>query len=275
MTVAASPLIFTDLDGTLLDHHDYSVAAAQPVLHKLAEAGIPVIPNTSKTRAEVMQIREQLALTSPFIVENGAAVYLPVEHWPHAPAGCTEHHGLYCKAFSRPRSFWLGQLSQLDSSFDGLFRHFATMTVAQVCDATGLSVQQAQLAQQREFGEPIEWLGNDSQKRDFIQALHALGTQPVEGGRFIHLKGQTNKGDAMQWLLGEYQRNWPAQQWYSIALGDGQNDAQMLEQADYAVRIASPVNPLPEISTQKPVLTSSAYGPAGWAECVEKLIFTA
>jgi predicted mannosyl-3-phosphoglycerate phosphatase (HAD superfamily) len=46
-------LVFTDLDGTLLDHHSYSCEEAMPAVRALAEAGFPLIFNSSKTAAEI------------------------------------------------------------------------------------------------------------------------------------------------------------------------------------------------------------------------------
>lgn len=70
-------VIYTDLDGTLLDHHTYSAEAASATLSKLRGLGIPVIPCTSKTVAETRPIAAQLGLDGPMIVENGAAVWIP------------------------------------------------------------------------------------------------------------------------------------------------------------------------------------------------------
>ena len=53
-------LVFTDMDGTLLDHHTYSFEAAKPTLMTLAHKGIPVIPTTSKTFAELQPLREKI-----------------------------------------------------------------------------------------------------------------------------------------------------------------------------------------------------------------------
>ena len=269
-----SPLIFTDLDGTLLDHEDYSFSAAHGMLHKLAQHKITVIPNTSKTRAEVLNIRQAMELTGAFIVENGAAVYLPIACLPQQPADTTEDNGYWCKTFAPPRSLWIDLLGSMQAQYGDLFRHFATMTVEQVAKSTGLAAQDAQLAMQREFGEPIEWLGSIEQKNHFIAALKAQGANPVEGGRFMHLKGDTDKGLAMQWLVTQYQEQLDQQEWVSVALGDGQNDVSMLELADYSVRILSPVNPLPVINTNQNLITSTLTGPAGWAECLENLLFT-
>jgi mannosyl-3-phosphoglycerate phosphatase len=273
MLIEQKPVIFTDLDGTLLDHHDYSFGAAQKMLAKLASAQISVVPNTSKTRAEVELLRDKMGLSGPFIVENGAAIYLPTSFLPIEPDGM-EHVGDYLRfAFAAPREKWLKLLLSVDAQFKDLFRHFATMTVEQVCAATGLSFTESELAMQREFGEPIEWLGNEQQKNLFLQALTDLGATPVEGGRFIHLKDQSDKAHAMNWLMTQLKQQFVQHNWVSIALGDGQNDVAMLAAADYPVRIASPVNTLPEFKTHKPIITSTLTGPAGWSECLENLLF--
>lgn len=70
-------LVFTDMDGTLLDHHTYSFDAAKPALNALDEKNIPVIPTTSKTFAELQPLRKSIGLDGPFIIENGAAVFIP------------------------------------------------------------------------------------------------------------------------------------------------------------------------------------------------------
>ncbi|MCO4797949.1 MAG: HAD-IIB family hydrolase, partial [Colwelliaceae bacterium] len=67
-------LIFSDLDGTLLDHFTYQSTAANETIQQLKSANIPVILNTSKTFAEVKIILDELQLTTPFIIENGAAI---------------------------------------------------------------------------------------------------------------------------------------------------------------------------------------------------------
>ncbi|MCV6607975.1 MAG: HAD-IIB family hydrolase, partial [Campylobacterales bacterium] len=74
-------LIFTDLDGTLLDHHTYSFQEAKESLDYLKQNNIPIIINTSKTKAEVIDLRKELGVEdSPFIVENGGGVFFP-EHF--------------------------------------------------------------------------------------------------------------------------------------------------------------------------------------------------
>ena len=66
--------IVTDLDGTLMEEN-YDISSAKKTLNLLSELNIPVIPCTSKTASEVRYFRKENALTDPFIVENGAAIY--------------------------------------------------------------------------------------------------------------------------------------------------------------------------------------------------------
>ena len=50
----SSAVIYTDLDGTLLDHHAYAFDEALETIKALKDRGIPIIPCTSKTRAETI-----------------------------------------------------------------------------------------------------------------------------------------------------------------------------------------------------------------------------
>ena len=70
-------LVFTDLDGTLLDHHSYSWAPARPALASLHERGDAVMLVSSKTLAEISTFRRELGLPHPVVAENGAVIDVP------------------------------------------------------------------------------------------------------------------------------------------------------------------------------------------------------
>lgn len=56
-------VIFSDLDGTLLDSQTDSFQAAEPTLLALRKQGTPLVLSTSKTRVKVW--RDRLHIRSP------------------------------------------------------------------------------------------------------------------------------------------------------------------------------------------------------------------
>ncbi|MBR9910573.1 MAG: HAD-IIB family hydrolase [Gammaproteobacteria bacterium] len=262
-------VIITDLDGSLLDHHSYSYAAAVPRLAELAAAEVPVVLCTSKTLAEVAELRDELGNQSPFIVENGAAVYLPRDYFAQLPPGCVRRGDYDVFEFCPPRSHWLELLEQAKQAFPDAFDHFAAMSVARVAELTGLSLAQAERARDRGYGEPLQWLASDEVLQAFSRWFAERGARVLRGGRFVHVAGQSDKGRALRWLVSCYQQAQPQRQWVSLALGDSHNDVDMLEQADCAVVIRSPSHAAPTVSGNDNVYVTRGYGPAGWVEGVD------
>lgn len=265
-------LVFTDFDGTILDHYSYSFAAAKQSIERLTNLGIPIIPNTSKTLAEVSVLQKEMGLNTPFIVENGAAIYLPKDFLPHKPRGAIWKNGYWIKSFAQKRSYWQGIVKKIGANHANQFETFGSMDVDRISEVTALDEISALRASQRQFGEPLLWLGTEQQRNEFIAKAKKLGAFPLLGGRFLHICGNSNKGKALQWLLNEYKRQHPQHFVSSVALGDGKNDIDMLEVADTAVRIASPVHAPPELKRTHKVYTSSKIGPEGWSEVIDQLI---
>lgn len=261
-------LVFTDLDGSLLDHHSYSYRDALPQLHRLEHLGIPVIPATSKTRAEIEQLRAELGNGHPFIVENGAAVYIPVGYFDAQPEGTIEREAYWVREMAAPRAKWLDLLARLGDEFPEEFDYFFSAGTQGIVRMTGLPEAQAAQANQREYSEPVKWLGDDAGKAEFIARLHAGGASVLQGGRFLAVAGDCDKGRALAWLRQVFQREQPGCSSHDLAIGDSANDCAMLEAAQSAVLVRSPVHDFPKLARSDGVQFSTAYGPAGWAEGV-------
>jgi len=265
-------MIFTDLDGTLLDHYSYSSEPALPTIAYLQSVNVPIIPTTSKTYAEVSEIVQSLDLKSPIIVENGAAIYLPTSIAKQFNLDNVDDSQRYYKiSFTQDHAHWLDVLNQVEPEFGELFTSFSQLGVSGIVEYTGLAPEDAKLAADREHGEPVVWHGNDTQKRAFITALQQLGASPVEGGRFIHICGNCSKGAALQWLASHYQQTILQQTPITIALGDGNNDIAMLEVASIAVRVRSPSHKPPGLTRNDNVITTQSFGPEGWAEAINQI----
>lgn len=265
-------LIFSDLDGTLLDHYTYQATAAKQTLQRLQHAEIPVILNTSKTLAELEIIHRNLELNTPFIIENGAAIYIPINTFDRQPTDTVIIGDYWLKSFSLPRQYWLDLLSEHTFEFSRYYQGFSTLSVPALCQVTGLTEAEAKRAKQRQFAEPLNWLGDEPTKQAFVDHLISLGANVVQGGRFMHIGDYCDKGQALIWLAERYREQFQNSAISTIALGDGENDIAMLEAADIAVQVRSPVHEYPILSRQYKTIKTQLNGPEGWAQAIETLL---
>jgi mannosyl-3-phosphoglycerate phosphatase family protein len=261
-------LVFTDLDGSLLDHHSYSYLDALPQLAVLERLGIPVIPASSKTRVEIEYLRAALSNVHPFIVENGAAVFIPVGYFDSQPDATVEREGYWVREFSAPRDKWLGILQALNSEFPGEYDYFFQAGTAGIERMTNLPEARALESNQREYSEPVQWLGDEVRKAEFVSCLRSRGASVLQGGRFLAVSGDCDKGRALAWLRRVYQLSKSGAVCHDLAIGDSGNDCAMLEAAETALLVRSPVHKFPVLQRTDGVIFSEEYGPTGWAEGV-------
>ncbi|MFY8273529.1 HAD-IIB family hydrolase [Pseudoalteromonas sp. SSDWG2] len=266
---AVLPVIFTDLDGTLLDHHTYKCDEALPLLTQLEQAGVPVVINSSKTAAEIIPICQKLNIHDPFIAENGAVLYIPKNWFSSAPEGARHEQNYWVVPFSPQKATFLKVLEVLKAHFGDYFSSFTELGLEGVGKLTGLEGEALALAFNREYSEPLYWQGDAMQLREFSAAVKAMGYDVLKGGRFVHLTQGADKGVALRYFMGlmQQQYNRPL---HSIALGDSHNDAAMLEAADTAIVIANPSNKTPILSRECAIF-SVQTGPRGWQETLQGL----
>ena len=262
-------VVYTDLDGTLLDHHDYSHAAAAPALDLLRRRGIPLVLTSSKTFPELAELAATLGFDSPVIGENGAFVAWPTafdlpEKWDVEAAGYRFRH------FGRGHDEILDILRRLRREGGFRFVGFSDWRDDEVAAETGLDRGAAARAKQRQASEPIRWLGDDAGLAAFRRALAREGLTLVRGGRFFHVMGQTSKGIALRWLHERLEKR-AGRRLRAVALGDGPNDVEMLEAADIAVVVANPDSP-PIAPRNDRVIPTTLPGPAGWNEAILALL---
>lgn len=251
MTPAPRLLVFSDLDGTLLDHENYSWQPAEPALARLRAEGCGVILASSKTAVEIAPLRDAMGFADwPAIVENGGGLLGPGEDGA-AQAG----------QYPELRA----ALARLPAGFTG----FGDMTPQDIADHTGLSLRDARNAQMRQFSEPGLWTGKPDALDLFIATAQDAGLAVQRGGRFLTLSFGGTKADRMDALIARYRPG------HTVALGDAPNDVQMLTRADYGIVVRNPGSPgIPPLSGEDTgrIKRTTLDGPAGWAAAVTALM---
>jgi mannosyl-3-phosphoglycerate phosphatase len=220
-------ILFTDLDGTLLDFDSYRPSqTAQNLVDGMAQDGILTVPVTSKTAAEVVEITGSTRLAPIAVVEGGAVLLLE--------DGSTTIIG------SR-REALIDVLRALrDDGWD--VRGFSDMTTGELADLTGLDHAAARRAMERSASEPF--LIAPPVPPD-VDKLHRraseLGAGITRGGRFWHLIGHgIDKGSGVRIALETIGRDRPTT---TGAVGDAWNDVPMLECVDYPYFLGTRVPP--------------------------------
>ena len=248
-------LVATDLDGTLLDHDDYSFEPARPALDEIRRRQIPLLLCSSKTRVEMELLQRALEIDHPFICENGAAICTP---------GAEECR---VEALAPQRREVLAVLAALRERHGFLFTGFNDSSPAEIGAMTGLSDAAAALAAAREFSEPLRWEDSEAALQQFLRCLPEQGLVAQQGGRFLSVSGASDKGSALNRLRQRYGRNT-----ILIALGDSPNDQPMLEVADVAVIIRSERSASVAPAGPARILRTSGAGPVGWQEAMSSLL---
>ena len=265
-----SLLIFTDLDGTLLDHDSYRWDPAQDALDRISERNIPLIFNSSKTRLEIAQLRREMGNRHPFIVENGSAVYVPAGYFPLSDEQFEA--GYERRLFGPARHEILVTLDRLRSGEGFQFRGFHDLSVQQLVQITGLSGDQASQAMQRDCSEPIQWQDDSGRLEEFRQALASNGLRLLRGGRFHHVMGKTDKAAGIRWLIDRYRNSWPGKSFVSVALGDSPNDLGMLEAVDIPVVIDPARGEALRLEHPGRVIYAGKKGPQGWQLAMDQIL---
>ncbi len=255
-------IVFTDLDGTLLDHDTYSYADANDALALLHAHNIPLILASSKTAAEIRPLRAELGFSQcPAIVENGSGVISGETTDESAREQANDYGAL------------LDVLNATPAALRKQFESFSDWSPEEIAKITGLPLESAKLAGMRQFSEPGLWRGDDAGLSEFITHLSGKGVAARRGGRFLTLSFGTTKGQRVREVAALYTAESIAPK--TIALGDAPNDIEMIEAVDFGVIIANPHGKdMPQLDgeTSGNIERSVLNGPKGWNESVIRIV---
>jgi mannosyl-3-phosphoglycerate phosphatase len=248
-------VIFTDLDGTLLEPDGSACKEVQSALAELRELNVPVCPLTSKTAAELAAVREMLDLGTPAGFENGAGVL-------HTN-GASE---LQKAAVPLPKLVSILERARRETGAP--VRTILELADGELAALTGLEGAALRAARARQATLPLvvdpAW---DEPLRRALAPVSNL--RIVRGNRFLHLQGDHDKSTVLprlRDLVGD-------RAGLTVACGDSPNDAELLARADIAVIVPGVRGPNQELvrSFSHARVAPLPHG-RGWATVVHQIV---
>ncbi|MFQ5743624.1 MAG: HAD-IIB family hydrolase [Acidobacteriota bacterium] len=262
-------LVFTDLDGTLLDTDTYAWQPARPALDALKAAAALLIPCTSKTWAEVKPLRAELGLRSPAVVENGAAIFGDADT-PMLAAAESCASGEWAVSLGPGRSRVLAGLARMRQKVRGSLRGLSEIGDDELTALTGLASSQLWAARERLHSEPF--LADEATLEELEAAATQEGLHVTRGGRFFHLGGRVDKGTAARIVVEGYRRrHWKGM---TAGLGDSLNDRSLLAVVRCPILIprADGEHDPAVLGAARNLCLATHPGPEGWCEAVLALL---
>lgn len=265
-------LVFTDLDGCLLDSQTYSFDAARPALERLQAKHIPVVLVSSKTRAEIEPLRQKLNHQGPFIVENGGAVFVPIGTFDFSPDRARRRSTYHVIEFGTPYALLRDVLKQIEEAVGTQLIGFGDLSIDEVMELTGLPREAALRAKLREYDEPYIVQGPPAIVTEVCRQIITRGLQWTKGGRFFHLTGLNNKGQAALRLLHCYKRQWnldgPPGEIETVGIGDSLNDLPLLLAVDHPVLVQKSDGSYEHDIHVPQLVHAPGIGPIGWNHAI-------
>jgi mannosyl-3-phosphoglycerate phosphatase len=271
MTTTPKLVIFTDLDGTLLDRNTYSFKPAQPALRLIKQKDVPLVLSSSKTMAEIEFYRRELENGHPFISENGGAVFIPKDYFsfrfPYDRK--TDRFFVLELGIFYPRIIEI--LNSIKKETGIPIRGFSDLTEKEISSLCALDLKKAAWAKKREYDEPFIIEGGEKEIEIVRRKIEEKGMTYAWGGRFHHLLGKNDKGKAVEILKKLYENQFISIS--TVGIGDSLNDLPMLSVVDHPIFLKGEDCVSPEaFSPIQNCTVVHGTGPQAWNEAILSMV---
>jgi mannosyl-3-phosphoglycerate phosphatase family protein len=277
--LAPRQLIFTALEGALVDPRTDSFAAAEEALSELERRKIAYVLLTSRTREEIDPIRRKMGHNHPFVTENGGGIFFPDGYFSLRIPGVVRTARYLSIAQGRPYAEVCEALDDIAEECGVGVTGFHHMSLREIADNTGLRPRTAELARAREFDEPFYFTSADDKAiARFVDAAHERGFDTRQGPTFWHFSAKCDTERAVR-TLSQLFREATHIKLRLIGIGSGKEDLPWLRAVDQAILLPdsnqAAQNSLPTWENQgrtKNIVVGDAPGPVGWNTAILGLL---
>lgn len=269
-------LVFTNVDELFFNPDDPSYGEAISLTDRLRELAIPLVAVTSKTNAQIQNLRSDFGLNAPVIVENGSGVFIPQadEQFKNsdiiAESDVVVEKGYQLKQFGCTYVEARAALKVIQSVVRiNNLKGFGDLDVAEIERIAGLSESAIKQIKTRSFSE-IFVTPKNVDHQEIVATAAEFGFKALIGEQLSCLVGESaNVATAVDWLKTCYERSQSESQITTIGLGCHPNDLEMLNSVDLPIVISQDQSN--SESLNQDWSGSEATDLAGWVETITKI----
>lgn len=272
--LAPRHLIFSALDGALVNPRTGSFADAEEALSELERRKIPLVLLTPRTRAEIEPLRRKLGHNHPFITENGGGIFFPDGYFNVRIPGAVRNGRYLCIVQGRPYQDVCAALDEIAEECGVGVAGFHHMSLREIADNTGLRPRDAELARSREFDEPFYFTSADEPAiARFVEAAQQKGFSARGGGMFWHFSSGCDAARAVRTLTQLF-REATRTKFRAVGIGANAEDLAWLQAVDQAILLpgGDADSEVSKAGQTKNIIAGNAPGPAGWSETILNII---
>lgn len=232
-------VIFTDIDGTLLDSYFPDLNKAKKLVEKALLNGIHLILCSSKTELEQDLIRSNIHLKEPFIVENGGATIIPLGYFKKSKFNHSKKFQNKYIIETGGSSFKIRSLlKKIRTKHKINFKGTSDLSVAELSKITKLSEDYAKRMIKRKYSETIVQIDRKDMPY-FVTNLEELGLKVIPGGQYFDITLGNDKGTAAKILMEIFRKEYENDVIF-FGIGDSKNDESMLSLMNHSILVQKP-----------------------------------
>ena len=266
-------VVFTDIDGTLIDLISGKYGESYKLIYTLRENNVPIVLCSAKTFAEQNKIRDDLGLMDPFIVENGGAIIIPKNYFDFQfdieQNRIKEEQGYIIIELGESTREIRTKLAEIKKKLKIEFKGVADVSIEELSRLATMPIDYAKRMSEREYGETILQI-KKSDIPTFTTSIEKMGIKVIHGGRFFDVTIGTDKGKAVSILINLFRKKYRNQIKF-FGVGDSANDASMLKLMDVPMVVQKPDSSWSELEI-KNVIRLKGIGPEGWKSAFDKIM---
>jgi len=272
--IAPRHLIFTAIEGALLDPRTGSFAEAEEALSELERRHIPLVLVTSRTRDEIEPLRRKMGHGHPFITEGGGGIYYPDGYFNIKIPDAKRSGRYLCVALGRPYKEVCGALDEIAEEAGVGVAGFHHMSSREIAENIGLRLRDAELARSREFDEPFFFTsaGEEAISR-FVAAAKERGFSARPGQTFWHFSSGCDAARAVRSLTKLF-RDATRIKLRAVGIGPAAENLPWLRAVDQPVLLGTPETNFehPDSIQSTNGTPDNSPGPAGWNTSILNII---